>query len=51
MTDTNAESHEHSITRIFPRIAETGTTREVLKLLDRFPAMTAPECGIASATA
>jgi nicotinamidase-related amidase len=35
MTDMSAESHQHSITRIFPRIAESGTTQEVLELLDQ----------------
>lgn len=33
ITDLSAEAHEHSITRIFPRIGETGTTAEVLALL------------------
>jgi len=35
MTDLNAEAHTNSITRIFPRIAETGTTAEILTLLER----------------
>ena len=34
MTDMTAEAHENSIKRIFPRIAETGTTQEILDLLD-----------------
>lgn len=34
MTDTVLEKHEHSIAKIFPRIAETGTTEELLKLLE-----------------
>jgi nicotinamidase-related amidase len=34
MTDMSAEAHEFSITSVFPRIGETGTTREVLDLLD-----------------
>ena len=33
MTDRSAELHEHSVSRIFPRIGETGTTAEVLELL------------------
>lgn len=33
MTDMSAEVHENSVTRIFPGIAETGTTREILELL------------------
>ncbi|OAJ62511.1 hydrolase [Paraburkholderia ginsengiterrae] len=35
MTDLNADAHVNSITRIFPRLAETGTTQEVLDLLER----------------
>ena len=34
MTDPKSDWHEHSITKIFPRIAETGTTEEILTLLD-----------------
>ena len=33
MTDRSLEAHENSVTRIFPRIAETGTTDEILRLL------------------
>ncbi|WP_037915075.1 isochorismatase family cysteine hydrolase [Actinacidiphila yeochonensis] len=33
MTDSGADRHEHSVARIFPRIAETGTARDVLDLL------------------
>jgi nicotinamidase-related amidase len=33
MTDLDADAHENSITRIFPRLGETGTTTEVLDLL------------------
>jgi nicotinamidase-related amidase len=32
MTDRNAESHEHSVEKIFPRIGETATTDEVLAM-------------------
>jgi nicotinamidase-related amidase len=35
MTDLNAEAHENSIKRIFPRLGETGTTREIIALLER----------------
>jgi nicotinamidase-related amidase len=35
MTDRNADAHTNSITRIFPRLGETGTTQEVLDLLER----------------
>ena len=34
MTDLRAESHEHSVTRVFPVLAETGTTADILALLD-----------------
>ncbi|GAA0333594.1 isochorismatase family protein [Sphingomonas oligophenolica] len=33
MTDGNPETHMASITKVFPRIAETGTTDDVLALL------------------
>lgn len=33
ITDTSAEAHEHSFTRIFPRLAEIGTTEDILKFL------------------
>ncbi|CAN5299378.1 isochorismatase family protein [soil metagenome] len=33
MTDTDADSHHNSVTRIFPKMAETGTTAEILALL------------------
>jgi nicotinamidase-related amidase len=34
MTDMNLDAHNNSIMRIFPRLGETGTTQEVLGLLD-----------------
>jgi nicotinamidase-related amidase len=34
MADRSPEAHQHSITAILPRIAETGTTDEVLSLLE-----------------
>ncbi|HEY3740835.1 MAG TPA: isochorismatase family protein [Bryobacteraceae bacterium] len=34
MTDLNADAHSNSITRIFPRIGETGTTEEIIHLLE-----------------
>lgn len=34
MTDTNPDAHINSITRIFPRLGETGTTQEIIDLLD-----------------
>lgn len=30
--DRDAESHDHSVTRIFPRLGETATTEEILAL-------------------
>ncbi|WP_213816902.1 isochorismatase family protein [Glaciihabitans sp. dw_435] len=33
ITDRSADAHHNSVTRIFPRIAETGTTADVLALL------------------
>jgi len=33
MTDMNADAHTNSITRIFPRLGETGTSREIIDLL------------------
>jgi nicotinamidase-related amidase len=34
MTDMNADAHRNSITRIFPRMGETGTTQEIIDLLN-----------------
>ncbi|MFJ5262257.1 hydrolase [Streptomyces sp. NPDC088387] len=33
MSDMNPQAHENSVTRIFPRLGETGTTDEILELL------------------
>lgn len=33
MTDRTPEAHENSLRHIFPRLGETGTTREILALL------------------
>ena len=33
MTDRDADAHRHSVERIFPRLGETDTTENVLKLL------------------
>lgn len=33
MTDLDPAAHENSITRIFPKMSETGTTRELLDLI------------------
>jgi nicotinamidase-related amidase len=34
MTDMSADAHVNSVTRIFPRIGETGTTGEIIDLLE-----------------
>jgi nicotinamidase-related amidase len=34
MTDSVIEAHQNSVTRIFPRLAETGTTQQILALLE-----------------
>jgi len=34
MTDMNLDAHTNSVTRIFPRLGETGTTVEILDLLN-----------------
>ncbi|WP_329028708.1 MULTISPECIES: isochorismatase family protein [unclassified Streptomyces] len=33
MTDMSGEAHDNSVQRIFPRLGETGTTDEIVKLL------------------
>jgi nicotinamidase-related amidase len=38
MTDMNADAHENSVARIFPKLGETGTTEEIVKLLGSGPA-------------
>ncbi|MDB5429958.1 MAG: Isochorismatase hydrolase [Caulobacter sp.] len=35
MTDGNADAHINSVTRIFPRLGETGAAAEIIALLDR----------------
>jgi hypothetical protein len=35
MTDIDAETHRNSVERIFPRLGETGTTVEIVELLDK----------------
>lgn len=35
MTDLNADAHANSVSRIFPRLGETGTTQEIVALLDK----------------
>jgi nicotinamidase-related amidase len=35
MTDMSREAHDNSLARIFPRLGETGTTAEIIALLDQ----------------
>ena len=35
MTDLRPDAHAWSVTRVFPRIGETGTTRDIIDLLDK----------------
>ena len=34
MTDMNPDAHLNSVTRIFPRLGESGTAQEIIDLLD-----------------
>jgi nicotinamidase-related amidase len=34
MTDLRREAHDYSIAQVFPRLGETGTTREIVDLLE-----------------
>jgi nicotinamidase-related amidase len=38
MTDRDADSHRHSVEKVFPRLGETTTTDRVLRLLNETPA-------------
>jgi nicotinamidase-related amidase len=35
MTDIREEAHQYSIRNVFPRIGETGTTQEIISLLEK----------------
>jgi hypothetical protein len=35
MTDLNADAHANSVERLFPRLGETGSTQDIVALLDR----------------
>ncbi|MDR3510572.1 MAG: isochorismatase family protein [Caulobacteraceae bacterium] len=35
MTDLSLEAHDNSVERIFPRLGETGSTQDIIDLLDR----------------
>jgi nicotinamidase-related amidase len=34
MTDMRSEAHDYSIAKVFPRLGETGTTKQIIDLLD-----------------
>jgi nicotinamidase-related amidase len=34
MTDVQHEAHNHSIMKVFPRLGETGTSQEIIDLLE-----------------
>jgi nicotinamidase-related amidase len=38
ITDRSADAHDHCMQKIFPRMSETATTADVLKLLQQAPA-------------
>ena len=40
MADRSADMHQHSVENVFPRLGETGTTDEILALLETTPATT-----------
>ncbi len=35
MTDMSADAHANSLSRIFPRLGETGTSQEIITLIDK----------------
>jgi nicotinamidase-related amidase len=35
MTDMRPEAHDYSIVQVFPRLGETGTTQEIIDLLEK----------------
>jgi len=35
MTDLHADAHTYSVTRVFPRIGETGATQEIINLMKK----------------
>jgi len=37
MTDRDADAHRHSVEKVFPRLGETTTTEDALKLLQEMP--------------
>lgn len=35
MTDTRQDAHEYSVGNVFPRVGETGSTQDIISLLDK----------------
>jgi nicotinamidase-related amidase len=35
ITDMQTDAHNYSVTRVFPKIGETGTTQAIINLLER----------------
>lgn len=35
MTDTRQDAHEYSVRNVFPRVGETGSTQDIISLLDK----------------
>jgi nicotinamidase-related amidase len=35
MTDLRVEAHDYSIRNVFPRLGETGSTQEIISLLEK----------------
>lgn len=35
MTDTRAEAHDYSVANVFPRLGETGTTQDIINMLEK----------------
>jgi len=40
MADRDADSHRHSIERVFPKLGETATSAEIIGFLDRTASQT-----------
>jgi isochorismate hydrolase len=36
MTDSREEAHRYSVRNVFPRVGETGSTKEIISLLERW---------------
>ncbi|RQS68708.1 isochorismatase family protein [Burkholderia sp. Bp8963] len=43
MTDLNADAHANSVARIFPRLGETGSTQDIVALLEALDALDTPD--------